>query len=155
MKKLCLTALLAMFSVAALPPAVAAEASSSTAKHAAPKKKAPAKKAAVAKEDPVPEGAELWSCAENEKLNIAGNMKRDAVLTMAWKGKNYKLPRQTTTTGADRFYDAASGLDLVVIPSKAMLFSHREHGRLADECKTQAMTDDAAKAPTQSNELLK
>jgi hypothetical protein len=83
-------------------------------------------------------------------------MKRDQILTMFWEGRNYKLPRQQTTTGADRFFDAASGLDLVVIPTKAMLFTHRDGGsRLADECMTQAMSDQNKLAPTQSVELLK
>lgn len=161
MNKLCLTALVAICALSVLPPAMAQTQSSnaqSTAKKKVVKKKAPAKKkvAAVPKDDPVPEGAELWNCIDNEKFYIAGDMKRDAVLTMAWKGKNYKLPRQTTTTGADRFYDAASGFDLVVIPAKAMLFTHRDGGdRLADECKTQAMVEHDKLAPTQSVELLK
>ena len=158
MKKLCLTALVALCSVALAPTAFAADTTTkTTAKKPAPKKKAPAKKKAVAAPPAQPdEGSELWSCKENNKLYIKGDMKRDQVLTMFWEGKNYKLPRQQTTTGADRFYDAASGLDLVVIPTKAMLFTHRDGGsRLADECMTQAMSEQNKLAPTQSNELIK
>ncbi|VVD90765.1 hypothetical protein [Pandoraea anhela] len=159
MKKLCLTALVALCSVAVLPTAFAAEpANKTTAKKAAPKKKAPAKKKAAAAAAPAQpdEGSELWSCKENNKLFIKGDMKRDQILTMFWEGRNYKLPRQQTTTGADRFYDAASGMDLVVIPAKAMLFTHRDGGsRLADECMTQAMAEQNKAAPTQSNELLR
>lgn len=157
MKKLCLTALVALCSAAMVPAAFAADASTTTTKKAAPKKKAPAKKKAVAAAPAQPdEGSELWSCKENNKLYIKGDMKRDQILTMFWEGKNYKLPRQATTTGADRFFDAASGLDLVVIPTKAMLFTHRDGGsRLADECMTQAMSDQNKLAPTQSVELLK
>ncbi|MGC7403733.1 hypothetical protein ACPWR0_13165 [Pandoraea pneumonica] len=158
MKKLCLTALVALCSAAMVPAAFAADASTTTTKKAAPKKKAPAKKkAAVAAAPAQPdEGSELWSCKENNKLYIKGDMKRDQILTMFWEGRNYKLPRQATTTGADRFFDAASGLDLVVIPTKAMLFTHRDGGsRLADECMTQAMSDQNKLAPTQSVELLK
>ncbi|ALS62474.1 MULTISPECIES: hypothetical protein [Pandoraea] len=158
MKKLCLTALVALCSAAMVPAAFAADASTTTTKKAAPKKKAPAKKkAAVAAAPAQPdEGSELWSCKENNKLYIKGDMKRDQILTMFWEGRNYKLPRQVTTTGADRFFDAASGLDLIVIPTKAMLFTHREGGsRLADECMTQAMSDQNKLAPTQSVELLK
>lgn len=157
MKKLCLTALVALCSVALVPTAFAAEPTTTT-KKAAPKKKAPAKKkAAVAAAPAQPdEGSELWSCKENNKLYIKGDMKRDQILTMFWEGRNYKLPRQATTTGADRFYDAASGMDLVVIPAKAMLFTHRDGGgRLADECMTQAMSEQNKAAPTQSNELIK
>jgi hypothetical protein len=158
MKKLCLTALVALCSAAIVPTAFAAESTTTTTKKHAPKKKAPAKKKAVVAAPPAQpdEGSEQWSCKENQKLFIKGDMKRDQVLTMFWEGRNYKLPRQQTTTGADRFYDAASGMDLVVIPAKAMLFTHRDGGsRLADECMTQAMSEQNKLAPTQSVELIK
>lgn len=158
MKKLCLTALVALCSAAIVPAAFAAEPAATTAKKPAPKKKAPAKKKATVVAAPAQpdEGSEQWSCKENQKLFIKGDMKRDQVLTMFWEGRNYKLPRQQTTTGADRFYDAASGMDLVVIPAKAMLFTHRDGGsRLADECMTQAMAEQNKLAPTQSVELIK
>ena len=158
MKKLCLTALVALCSAAIMPTAFAAESTTTTTKKHAPKKKAPAKKKAVVAAPPAQpdEGSEQWSCKENQKLFIKGDMKRDQVLTMFWEGRNYKLPRQQTTTGADRFYDAASGMDLVVIPAKAMLFTHRDGGsRLADECMTQAMSEQNKLAPTQSVELIK
>ncbi len=158
MKKLCLTALVALCSAAIVPTAFAAESTTTTTKKHAPKKKAPAKKKAVVAAPPAQpdEGSEQWSCKENQKLFIKGDMKRDQILTMFWEGRNYKLPRQQTTTGADRFYDAASGMDLVVIPAKAMLFTHRDGGsRLADECMTQAMSEQNKLAPTQSVELIK
>ncbi|AHB77450.1 MULTISPECIES: hypothetical protein [Pandoraea] len=160
MKKLCLTALVALCSTALVPAAFAADTPApkhKTTKKAAPKKKAPAKKATVAAAPAQPdEGSELWSCKDNERLFLKGDMKRDQILTLFWSGRNYKLPRQQTTTGADRFYDAASGLDLVVIPAKAMLFTHRDGGaRLADECMTHAMAEQNKLAPTQSNELIK
>ena len=81
-------------------------------------------------------------------------MKRDAIVTVHWAKKDYKLPRESTTTGADRFYDPASGMDLVVIPTKAMLFSDKDSSRLADECMTPEMAAGGT-APTQSNELIK
>lgn len=166
MKKLALTALVAMCSLAVLPPAMAANGTDNTAKKAAPKKatKKTTKKAAPKKTVAAPpaqpeEGSALWACKESEKLYIKGDMKRDQILTMFWEGRNYRLPRQQTTTGADRFYDAASGMDLVVIPAKAMLFKHARNPmddtRLADECKTQEMIDHDKLAPTQSVELLK
>lgn len=104
----------------------------------------------------IPAGAEKWSCEEDKSVFIAGDMKKDQILTVFWEGRNYKLPRETTTTGADRFYDPASGMDLVVIPTKAMLFMDRgDRTRLADECKTQMMSEQNTPAPTQSNELLR
>ena len=111
----------------------------------------PAKEAKV---DPVPEGSEKWSCNEGLAFDLKGDMKRDQIVTVHWANKNYNLPRETTTTGADRFHDAASGMDLVVIPTKAMLFSDKDSSRLADECKTAAM-QQGAPAPTQSNAINK
>jgi hypothetical protein len=118
----------------------------------------PVRKGAVAAAAALPmlAGAEKWSCDDSESMDIAGNMQRDQILTMRWKGRDYKLPRVPTTTGADRFYDAASGMDLVVIPVKAMLFDdHGDRTRLADECKTQLMAEQNAPAPTQSNALIR
>ena len=80
---------------------------------------------------------------------LKGDMKRDQIVTVHWANKNYNLPREATTTGADRFHDAATGMDLVVIPTKAMLFSDKDSSRLADECKTPEMAQGAP-APTQS-----
>jgi hypothetical protein len=132
-----------------------------TAKKATPKRPAPKRlikrKPNPKKEaqvDPVPDGAIKWSCNEGLSFDMKGDMKRDQIVTVHWANKNYNLPRETTTTGADRFHDAASGLDLVVIPTKAMLFSDNDGSRLADECKTAEMSQGAP-APTQSNELIK
>lgn len=125
-----------------------------TAKPAA-KKKAPAKKKTTKKAAPVaaakPEGVQ-WKCELGNDLYIAGDMTRDQVITMHWKGKNYQLPRQLTRTGADRYFDQKTGMDLVVIPAKAMLFDRNEGHRLADECQTAEMAAGAP-APTQAGAL--
>ncbi|MDR6378366.1 hypothetical protein J2776_005087 [Paraburkholderia caledonica] len=115
------------------------------------RKENPAKEAKV---DPVPEGAEKWSCKEGLAFELKGDMKRDQIVTVHWANKNYNLPREATTTGADRFHDAATGMDLVVIPTKAMLFQDKDSSRLADECQTAAMAQGAP-APTQSNAINK
>uniref|UniRef100_UPI003221B29F hypothetical protein n=1 Tax=Ralstonia pseudosolanacearum TaxID=1310165 RepID=UPI003221B29F len=109
-----------------------------TAKKKAAKKGAPAKEVAAK-----PEGV-LWKCELGNEMYIAGDMTRDQVVTMHWKGRNYQLPRQLTRTGADRYFDQRTGMDLVVIPAKAMLFDRNEGHRLADECQTAEM---AAGAP--------
>ncbi|PSB92161.1 hypothetical protein [Candidatus Pandoraea novymonadis] len=162
MKRLCLTAILTLFSTNALLPAMAVNVSASnkeiTSKKIEKKKTFPRKKkdfTAVMETSHIPENTELWTCANGKEIKITGHMKLDAVLTMSWKGKNYKLLRQESTTGANRFHDVKSGLDLVVIPTKAMLFSKQQHGRLADECMTHAMDTDAKNLPIQSNALLK
>jgi len=124
-----------------------------TAKPAA-KKKAPAKKS-TKKAAPVaaakPEGVQ-WKCELGNELYIAGDMTRDQIIKLHWKGKNYELPRQLTRTGADRYFDQKTGFDLVVIPAKAMLFDRNEGHRLADECQTAEMAAGAP-APTQAGAL--
>ncbi|MEI7297793.1 hypothetical protein [Paraburkholderia tropica] len=162
MKKLLIAAVIGALSSTMMLAATdaAAQTSSSTAKKATPKKPAPkhriikrkANPAKEAKVDPIPEGSEHWNCAEGMQFDLKGDMARDQIVTVHWANKNYNLPRQTTTTGADRFHDAATGLDLVVIPTKAMLFSDKDSSRLADECKTTAM-QQGAPAPTQANAL--
>ncbi len=165
MKKLLIATAIGALSATMLvtAPSAFAQASSTTAtKKAVAKRPAPKKQliprskkaraAAAAKVDPMPEGAVKWSCKEGLSYDLAGDMKRDQIVTVHWANKNYKLPRQTTTTGADVFYDPASGLKLVVIPTKGMLFSDKDDSRLADECKTAEMAQGTP-APTQSNEL--
>ncbi|HEY1609659.1 MAG TPA: hypothetical protein VGG24_10350 [Paraburkholderia sp.] len=125
------------------------------ARHPAPKKRLIRRKPNPAKEakvDPIPAGSVLWSCDEGLAFDLKGDMKRDQIVTVHWANKNYNLPREATTTGADRFHDPASGLDLVVIPTKAMLLSDHDGSRLADECETAEMRQGAP-APTQSNAL--
>ena len=139
--------------------ATAADSSAAKAKRPAParrliKRSPKAEAAAAAKIDPIPEGAVKWSCKDGNAFYLKGDMKRDAIVTVNWAKKDYRLPRQDTTTGADRFHDSASGMDLVVIPSKAMLFSDKDSSRLADECMTPEMAAGGP-APTQSNALIK
>ncbi|HTI16582.1 MAG TPA: hypothetical protein VL598_02835 [Trinickia sp.] len=125
-----------------------------TAKAPAPKHRLVKRKSeeSVAKMDPVPEGAVRYTCSEGHSFELKGDMSRDQIVTVHWANKNYSLPRESTTTGAQRFHDAASGLDLVVIPTKVMLFSDSDSSRLADECKTAEMAQGGA-ATTQSSAL--
>ncbi|WP_168791852.1 hypothetical protein [Paraburkholderia aromaticivorans] len=150
------TTMLSVATDAAAQTATTTPAAKATPKHPQPKRliKRKANPAKEAKVDPVPEGSEKWSCNEGMSFELKGDMKRDQIVTVHWANKNYNLPRETTTTGADRFHDAATGMDLVVIPMKAMLFSDKDSSRLADECKTAAM-QQGAPAPTQSNAIDK
>jgi hypothetical protein len=166
MKKLMIAAVIGALSTTML--TVATDATAETATTATPAaKKAVAKRpqprrlikrkenpAKEAKVDPVPEGAEKWACKDGLAFELKGDMKRDQIVTVHWANKNYNLPRESTTTGADRFHDAATGMDLVVIPTKAMLFQDKDSSRLADECKTAAM-EQGSPAPTQSNAINK
>ncbi|MFM0341042.1 hypothetical protein [Paraburkholderia fungorum] len=162
MNKLLIAAVVGALSTTMLTVATDAVAQTTTpATKAVPKKPQPKRlikrkpnPAKEAKVDPVPEGAEKWSCNEGLAFELKGDMKRDQIVTVHWANKNYNLPREATTTGADRFHDASTGMDLVVIPTKAMLFSDKDSSRLADECKTAAM-QQGAPAPTQSNAIDK
>ncbi|MDR3099796.1 MAG: hypothetical protein LBV73_22350 [Paraburkholderia sp.] len=156
MKKLLIATVIGALSTTMMLAATEAAAqTTTTAKKPAPKHKIIKRKANPKKEakvDPIPAGSEHWSCAEGLAFDLKGDMARDQIVTVHWANKNYNLPRQVTTTGADRFHDAATGLDLVVIPTKAMLFSDKDSSRLADECKTVAM-QQGAMAPTQAQAL--
>ncbi len=168
MNKLLIAAVagaLSMSGMLATTSAIAADATTTAAPAAKAKRPAPARRLikrkpateakAAAKVDPIPEGSTKWSCNEGLAFYLKGDMKRDQIVTVNWAKKDYQLPRQSTTTGADRFHDSATGMDLVVIPSKAMLFSDKDESRLADECKTADMAASGAPAPTQANELIK
>jgi len=164
MNKLLIAAVIGALSTTMLTVATDAAAQTTTttpAAKAVPKKPQPKRlikrkpnPAKEAKVDPVPDGSVKWSCNEGLAFDLKGDMKRDQIVTVHWANKNYNLPREATTTGADRFHDAASGMDLVVIPTKAMLFSDKDSSRLADECKTAEMVQGAP-APTQSNAINK
>lgn len=150
MKHLVLAACIGAFSLTTATAVMAQE----PAKKTTTKKKASTKKKAAAAETAaaVTPSGEKWQCELGNSLYISGDMLRDEVLTVHWQGKDYKLPRQSTVTGADRYYDARTGLDLVVIPSKAMLFNKNLGQRLADDCQSAAMQAGAA-APTQAGGL--
>lgn len=91
-----------------------------------------------------PAEGETWQCEMGNAMHLKGDLATAPILTMNWRGKNYQLPRQETTTGAERYFDAHSGMDLVIIPNKAMLFNRGQGTRLADDCKTTAMLAGAA-----------
>jgi hypothetical protein len=85
-------------------------------------------------------GSVQWTCKQDKILGLNGNVQDDESVTVHWAGKHYKLSRVPTTTGAHRFHDPQSGMDLVAVPFKAMLLNNRgKRRRLADECRTPAM----------------
>ncbi|QYY30612.1 MULTISPECIES: hypothetical protein [Cupriavidus] len=149
MKKLILAACIGAFTLGTVGTVMAQEPAKKTTTKKATAKKSKAAPAAETASTPT---GEKWQCELGNVLYISGNMLRDEVLTVHWQGRDYKLPRQSTVTGADRYFDARSGLDLVVIPSKAMLFNKNLGQRLADECQNAEMQAGGA-APTQAGGL--
>ncbi len=89
-----------------------------------------------------PEGVE-WKCELGNEMYLKGDMARDQIITMYWKGKNYQLPRQMTRTGADRYFDQKTGMDLMVIPPRPCC-STATKATAWRECQTAEM---AAGAP--------
>jgi len=156
MKHLVLAACIGAFSLTTATAVMAqepAKKTTTTKKKSSTKKKAAAGTAAAAgAAAAVTPTGEKWQCELGNSIYISGDMLRDEILTVHWQGRDYKLPRQATVTGADRYYDARTGLDLVVIPSKAMLFNKNLGQRLADDCQSAAMQAGAA-APTQAGGL--
>ncbi|CAG9174622.1 hypothetical protein LMG23992_02743 [Cupriavidus laharis] len=150
MKKLILAACIGAFTLGTAGTVMAQEPAKKTTTKKAPAKKS--SKAAPAAAAAVTPTGEKWQCELGNVLYISGNMLRDEILTVHWQGRDYKLPRQSTVTGADRYFDARSGLDLVVIPNKAMLFNKNLGQRLADECQNADMLAGGA-APTQAGGL--
>src|SRR5437868_2351459 len=149
MKHLLLAACIGAFTLAA-GTSMAAE----TAKkpvHAKKIVKKSAKKA-VAAAAPVTPTGEKWQCELGNAIYLSGNLQRDEIIGLNFQGKEYRLPRQSTITGADRYFDQRSGMDLVVIPSKAMLFDRNGGHRLADECQNADMLAGGS-APTQAGGL--
>lgn len=152
MKQIVLAACIGALTLTTAGAALAQEpANKAAATKKAPAKKTTAKKTAAAAPAPEPSG-EKWQCELGHAIWISGNMLRDEIITVHWDGKDYRLPRQSTVTGADRYFDARSGLDLVVIPSKAMLFNKNMGQRLADECQNADMQAGGS-APTQAGAL--
>ncbi len=80
----------------------------------------------------------MWSCSNNERFITSGPANK---LLVQWRSKSYEMQKETSLPGSLRFKNHESGLDLVVIGPKAMLFNIKTGNRLADECKTVAMKE--------------
>ena len=151
MKHIVLAACLGALTLTSAGAALAQE----PAKKPAATKKTASKKTTKKTEAAAPVEApagEKWQGELGHALYSTGNMQRDEVIGVNWEGKVYRLPRQNTVTGADRYFDQRTGMDLVVIPSKAMLFNRNLGQRLADECQTADMQAGGS-APTVAGAL--
>ena len=80
----------------------------------------------------------IWSCSNNERFITSGPVNK---LQVQWRSKSYEMQKEISLPGSMRFKHHDSGLDLVVIGPKAMLFNIKTGNRLADECKTVAMKE--------------
>ena len=80
----------------------------------------------------------IWSCSNNERFITSGPANK---LMVQWRSKSYEMQKEASLPGSMRFKHHDSGLDLVVIGPKAMLFNIKTGKRVADECKTVAMKE--------------
>lgn len=87
---------------------------------------------AAARIAPAPLVTGAFSCDQGNKVDIASGSKDDVSLT--WRGTKYAMLPVSTTTGAVRFENQASGLVWIQIPAKSMLLNTRQGAQLANEC---------------------
>ena len=80
----------------------------------------------------------VWTCSNNERFITSGHVEK---LEVQWRSKSYAMLKEQSLPGSMRFKNYDSGLDLVVIGPKAMLFNIKTGIRVADECKTVAMKE--------------
>ncbi len=80
----------------------------------------------------------VWTCSNNERFITSGPIEK---LEVQWRSKSYAMLKEQSLPGSMRFKNYDSGLDLVVIGPKAMLFNIKTGIRVADECKTVAMKE--------------
>lgn len=74
-------------------------------------------------------------CELGRQVSVAGDVQLDSAIDLNWKGKQYRMQRVNTSTGALRFEDQSSGLVWISIPSKAMLLDSKRGEPVANECK--------------------
>jgi len=77
----------------------------------------------------------LYHCDLGNKITVYKNAADDSYVNVRWREKVYHMPRQSTTTGAERYENKSDGLVLISIPSKSMLLDSRKGRQLANECR--------------------
>ena len=84
-----------------------------------------------------PKDTHAWSCHNNHQFKTIGT--GESNLGLVWNSKTYEMKREASLPGSLRFKNQDTGLDLVVLGNKAMLFNIRSGIRLADLCQTADM----------------
>ena len=72
-------------------------------------------------------------CELGNRVDLANGT--DGAVKLSWKGRSYPMTTVSTTTGAVRLEDQASGLVWIQIPAKSMLLNSKLGQQLANECK--------------------
>jgi hypothetical protein len=84
-----------------------------------------------------PKDTHAWSCNNNHQLKTIGDGAGN--IGLVWNSKTYEMKKEASLPGSLRFKNHDTGLDLVVLGNKAMLFNIRSGVRLADFCQTADM----------------
>lgn len=72
-------------------------------------------------------------CELGNRVDVASGA--NGAVKLTWKGRSYTMSTVSTTTGAVRLEDKASGLVWIQIPAKSMLLNSKQGQQLANECK--------------------
>ncbi|MGV8893022.1 MAG: hypothetical protein ACOH2K_08825 [Burkholderiaceae bacterium] len=78
-----------------------------------------------------------FRCELGNQVDVSADLHHPNAINLAWKGRSYPLQAVTTSTGALRYEDVASGHVWIQIPAKSMLLNAKAGQQLANECKTQ------------------
>lgn len=76
-------------------------------------------------------------CELGQQVTVGGDVDLDRSIELHWKGKQYRMKRVRTSTGAQRFENRDSGLVWISIPDKGMLLDSVNGEPLVNECRAQ------------------
>ncbi len=73
-------------------------------------------------------------CEFRQQVKVQRHQAKDGYFHLNFKGKQYTMAPEPTTTGAVRLEDKKNGLVWIQIANKSMLMNARAGQRLVDEC---------------------
>lgn len=79
-----------------------------------------------------------FNCELGDKLTIYRSPGDSQHIDLRWRKHLHEMTRVVTTTGAERFENAADGLVWIGIPAKSMLLDSKHGHQLANECRDAA-----------------
>lgn len=75
-----------------------------------------------------------FSCELGNRITVYEAASDADKIKLRWNKQVHDLTRVSTSTGANRFEDKATGLVWIHIPAKAMLLNSKKGQQLANEC---------------------
>lgn len=140
MKSLPALALLIAGLSVGIQPAVATPSSNELSKKATVKRASAAKKEAQPADNDPPDVKGLtptaFDCELGNKITIYSDAADNQEIALQWNKRMHRMHRVATTTGAQRFENATTGLVWIGIPAKGMLLDSKKGKQLANECKS-------------------